>query len=105
MEQRKTIAIDFDGVIHDYKNVPKGKRMGLPLPGAKESIEKMVLDGHKLIIHTVRATGNKEIDSIKDWFKYFGFPMGIPITNIKVNADVYLDDKAIRFTTWEDFSI
>lgn len=97
----KVLAIDFDGVIHDNKNPIPGRKMGLPIEGAKEAVTKYYLRGHRIIIFSVWANerGKKVI---ADWLKYYVIPFN-DITNIKPEADVYLDDKAVRFTTWNDF--
>lgn len=94
-----TLAIDFDGVVHDSKNPIAGRRMGAPLAGAKEALTELNFD-HKIIIFSVWAKGKGAI-TITDWMNYYDIPF-TEITNIKPQADVYLDDKAIRFTSWSD---
>src|ERR1035437_6959622 len=91
------LAIDFDGVIHDYKHPIIGRRMGAPIEGAKEYINNLKLQGHTIIVHSVWG-GNKKV--IEDWMKYYGI-MFDDITNIKPNADYFIDDKAIRFESWQ----
>jgi hypothetical protein len=95
------LGIDFDGVVHDYKNPIKGRRMGLPIAGARSALVKYKLHGHRIIIFSTWADERgKKI--IADWMRYFTIPYD-DITNLKPEADCYLDDKAIRFTTWSDF--
>lgn len=91
------LAIDFDGVIHDYKNPVDGKKMGGPISGAKEALARYKLLGHKVIVFTVR--GDQKY--LHQWMKFYNIPYD-EITNIKMNADVYIDDKAERFTGWGD---
>lgn len=93
-----TLAIDFDGVIHDPKNVPKGKRMGQPMPGAVEAITELSKK-YFLIIHTVRAAGPEATKAVSDWLDYFKIPRH-RITNIKPRADFYIDNNGIRFENW-----
>lgn len=97
------LAIDFDGVIHDFKNPLKGRRMGAPIQGTKEALEKLKQDGHTIIIHTVwgDARGSKIIE---DFMKYFDLPYD-SITNIKPQADFYIDDKAISFISWQELNL
>lgn len=95
---KKVLAIDFDGVIHDFKNPLKGRRMGAPLPGAKEALIAYKQRGDTIIIHSVWGDKPK---AISDFMDYYGLPFDT-ITNIKPNADVYLDDKAIRFINWTE---
>ena len=90
-----TLAIDFDGVIHDHKNPIEGKRMGAPIQGAKEALE--YLGQHfMLVIFTVRGNSPQHIE---DWLNYYQIPFN-EVTNIKPNAKYYIDDKGIRFTEW-----
>lgn len=93
------IAIDFDGVIHDYKNPIKGRRMGLPIEGALEGLKKFKNRGDTIIIHSCKA-GDPSM--IEKWMTYYNIPYYDSITNIKPIADVYLDDKAIRFENWKN---
>ena len=97
------LAIDFDGVIHDFKNPVVGRRMGAPIKGTKEALMGFKAHGHKIIVFTIwgDAKGQK---TISDFMKYYELPFD-EITNIKPQADAYLDDKAIRFTSWEDIKL
>ena len=94
------LAIDFDGVIHDHKNPIKGRRMGAPIEGAKEALADLTHQGHKIIVHTVWGN-EKGRQTIADWMKYYEIPYH-DITNEKPQADVYLDDKAMHFTSWKE---
>ncbi len=94
------LAIDFDGVIHDFKNPVKGRRMGPPIAGAPEALQKFARKGHRVIIFCVWAHGSG-LKVISDWCDYYKVSRH-DITNIKPQADYYIDDKAIRFTTWQE---
>jgi len=89
------LAIDFDGVIHDQKP-PEGKVLGAPIEGAQLALKKFKDKGHTIIIHSV--WGNRK-HIIGPWMKYFDIPYD-DITNIKPDADFYIDNKAIHFTSW-----
>ena len=91
------LSIDFDRVIHDIDHPIDGKRMGPPMPGAVQAMRQMHERGHKLIVHSTR-TGKH----IADWLAFYGIPWD-DITSVKQTADVYLDDKAVRFTSWAEF--
>lgn len=93
------LAIDFDGVIHDYKNPVEGRRMGEPIDGAKESLHGLKAVGHELVIHTVKASSLGGVKAVSDWLDYYEIPFDYVVA-IKPNADVYIDDKAIRFNDW-----
>jgi hypothetical protein len=94
------IAVDFDDTIHDTKNVSPGYKMGLPIPDAVEAMKELS-KRHTLIIHTVWAVDPRHRKAIEDWLKYFEVPFE-SITSQKPMADVYLDDKGMKFTTWEE---
>ena len=93
------IAIDFDGVIHDWEHPIDGRHMGPPIEGVKEALVALKQQGHRVIIHSCNRP-----NVIANFMKYYELPYddlwdekGKPI------ADVYLDDRAITFTTWPRF--
>lgn len=98
------IAIDFDGtcVTHDFPRV--GKEIG-----AVPVLKKMIDNGHKLILYTMRD-GKTLNDAIK-WFSDNEIPLyGINenptqkrwTTSPKVFAHVYIDDMALGCPLKED---
>lgn len=92
------VAVDFDGVIHNPGDVAPGYRMGRPVPGAQDGMRQLAAAGHTLIVHTVRGDTGGHVSA---WLRHFDIPFH-GVTNVKPDADVYLDDKAVRFTTWVD---
>ena len=94
------LAIDFDGVVHDFRHPVPGRRMGPPKEGCKEALEKLKSQGHEIIIHTVWGD-EKGQAVISKFMEYYQLPFD-SITNIKPNADYYIDDKAVLFTEWKD---
>jgi hypothetical protein len=97
------LAIDFDGVIHNKEQPLKGKRMGEPIEGAKETIDRLRYElGAMIIVHSVWATG-RGVEAIAEWMSFYEIHYD-EITNLKPKADIYLDDKAVKFTTWADFA-
>ena len=88
------LAIDFDGVIHDHKHPIEGRKMGGPIEGAPQALARFRDQGHEVIIHSVN---NKDV--IAKWMSFYGLHYD-EITNIKPNADYYIDDKAIHFESW-----
>jgi|GEM_PF-3221571 5'(3')-deoxyribonucleotidase len=90
------IAVDFDATLANEKT-------RLPLPGARHVLKALVEKGHEVYILTAR----EEVDHgvIKDWLRLHGFPQNIEVTNIKKNhTRIIIDDRAIRFTNWNDIS-
>lgn len=103
----KTLAVDFDGVIADYSSGFLGKDVfGQPLPGAAEALRQLYDDGWNIIIFTTRPN----TQALRDYL----YQHDIPYDAINMNpeqpvdsnhgkpiADVYLDDRAVRFHDWE----
>jgi len=88
------LAIDFDGVVHDYKNPLFGRRMGAPVEGAQAALAKLARR-HTIIIFSVWG----DSPAMKEWLFFYKIRYH-KVTNVKPVADVYIDDRALRFTTW-----
>ena len=103
----KTIAIDFDGVIHEYR-YGYGRDDG-PMPGMEESIKKILGQGHKIIVHSARPEA--EILAwaamlmvrvlVREGIAGIEWQPGITY-HPKPMAHFYVDDRALRFTNWRD---
>lgn len=118
-EFRHTVVIDFDGVIHTYPgwcNV-----INEPIEGAFDAMRE-IHQQFNLVVNTARR-GKDEKDpggicAIPGWFEHH--QLGIPtyvekdftgkfwnnsravlITNTKLPAVAYIDDRGIRFHDWE----
>lgn len=89
------IAIDFDGVLCDPKNIDKGRRMGNPIAGSTEAMITLRKHGHRLIIFTVRGDSPQHVE---DWLKYFGIPYDEVTRTKPDDVAFFIDDHAIRFT-------
>lgn len=93
------LAVDFDDVLCDSRNVKPGYRMGLPVPGAVDAMQRLRDDGHELIVHTVRAVA--DVKHVADWLRFFAMPFD-DVTGIKPNATWFIDDRALHFDNWPD---
>ncbi len=101
----------MDGTICPIKQTHQSYSDLEPLPGAIERISALRAAGHYIIILTARnmATCDSNLGKVMknvgkvtlDWLErhnveydeiYFGKP----------NAEVYIDDRALRFTSWDD---
>ena len=101
--QPQIIAIDFDGVINDNKHPLPGKKMGPPMPGAVEALQALATR-YQIYIHTLRASHQDNPQYIVDWCHHYEIPF-TRITAQKPDAVAYIDDKALRFTSWDDPAI
>nr|WSZ21185.1 hypothetical protein OH837_48940 [Streptomyces canus] len=110
----KTIAVDFDGVIHAYsKGWQDGTIYDPPLPGALDAL-KSLMDTYAVFIHTTR-----DATAVAGWLAERGFDTvadvdgpkhpkrefwnergALLVTDRKLPAVAYIDDRAIRFTDW-----
>lgn len=95
------IAVDFDGTIHDWEHPVPGRKMGPPMPGAKEALDLFRFTGHTIVIFTVRGGEPKHVG---EWMDYFAIPYD-QITATKIPADWYIDDRAIHFTNWKEATL
>lgn len=106
-----TIGIDFDGVLHRYsKGWHDGTIYDPPMEGALEALESL-LEDYAVFIFTCR-----DIQSVCEWlqfrgvctvsalpgaeFKFWNNRNCVLVTNQKIPAIAYIDDKAIRFDNW-----
>lgn len=103
-KQRKRVMIDFDGVIHDYRDGWNGGVIsGELIPGTKEAIDRLKRI-FEIVIFTTRAAKPEEespsqqaqIDDLKRWLNERGIYYD-RITGEKLGAFAYIDDKGIRF--------
>lgn len=95
----KIVAVDMDGTILDSKN---NEKLGKPIPGIKEKLEKYKKQGWAIVIWTVRAKSPEIISHLKKNgipFDYFNsHPWQPKDSGPKILADVYLDDRAVTFS-------
>lgn len=93
------IAIDFDGVICKREGIPTIMNWedAKPMEGALDAINLLIKQGYKIWVFT----SNERPDKVLEFLAIHGFPE-LKITNIKEPAHVYIDDRAIRFTNWQD---
>ena len=104
----KAICIDFDGVIADFTddiNV-----LGKIIPGAAPALRELPSSGYKIIIHTARPADKDNIARLADYLNKWEIPFDEINTNSdcpwpaqKPIADLYIDDRALRFNgNWQE---
>ena len=108
MLKQKTIGIDFDGTICKKQSYGNGLISEIPNDGASEIIKKLHKE-YKIVVFTVRLNpkfgGDIEWkkNQIEHWLNIHNIPFD-EVTNNKPSAMCYIDDRAIRFTNWQDIS-
>ncbi|HZB28961.1 MAG TPA: hypothetical protein VE465_02225 [Streptosporangiaceae bacterium] len=110
----KTVAVDFDGVIHAYtKGWADGTIYDEPIPGALDAIRALMDAGVAIFVHTTRdpvqvARWIKQRSGIETaWHedpatvpKFWNDTTAVLVTNQKLPAVAYIDDRGIRFNSW-----
>lgn len=108
-----TIALDFDGVIHKYsKGWQDGSCYDVPMEGAIEMLTDLLEHYNVCILST------RDCQQIEDWLKKYAPLLAcqilpfhqirwerkgvVGITNRKILAEMYIDDRAVTFTNWKD---
>ena len=109
-----TIAVDFDGVIHAYsKGWHDGTIYDEPMPGVPDALNEL-MRRDAVFIHTSRdsmtvalwiteklgitATWEMEGARLHEFWNDRG---RVLVTNRKLPAVVYIDDRGLRFESWE----
>lgn len=115
----KTIGIDFDGVIHQYEGWCDVENP--PIPGAFEAIRELH-ERYNLFVFCARQYGDGpgNLNAIPAWFEkyelgieavcekdhsHFWNDRRILVTNTKLPAVAYIDDRAVRFESWEQTKV
>lgn len=109
----KTVSIDFDGVIHAYsKGWADGSCYDVPMPGAIAGIRTL------LNFYAVFILSTRDPNQIIEWLRKHApeVPCGlvadgekfwnqrgvVGVTNRKLPAMVYIDDRAFLFKSWDE---
>lgn len=115
---KKTIAIDFDGVIHDYKlGWQDGRIYGMPNPGALRFIATLLARDYSVFIHSARSPWKIKrwlevmpmfdervsamhavpLQVVPFWYRFWDRRGILGITRRKMAAAIYIDDRAYKF--------
>lgn len=104
------IVIDLDGTICPIRESNQSYSELVPLKNAVEKINELKSEGHYIIISTARnmATCESNVGKVLknvgkitlEWLDKYNIPYD-EIFFGKQNADVYIDDRALRFENWD----
>jgi adenylyl-sulfate kinase len=98
LDKKKTLAIDFDGVIHRYSEGFKGldNIYDPPMNGTYEALKKLKEDGYILKILSSRPK-----EYISPWLEKYKLNEFISeVSNHKFPASLYIDDRGFNFKNW-----
>jgi hypothetical protein len=89
---KPTVCVDFDGVLNTYTGWAGEDELFEPRPGAREFLEALAAP-FTVVIHTTRDAAK-----IREWLSVHGMADFVfSVTNQKVPAVAYIDDRAIPF--------
>lgn len=103
-EFNATVAVDFDGVLHQYKTPINFKEKHVihdsPVKGACEWVQSLVNANIRVIVFTCRARSVEGLCAVKAWLDIHDFPP-LEVTATKPVAKIYVDDRAWHFNGQE----
>jgi len=97
--QALTIAVDIDGTLAPNEIDESEYATLEPFPGAVETLKTLKKLGIKIVIWTARNSSWRSITEY--WLSSKEIPYDELIMD-KPSAQLYIDDKAFKFTTWSD---
>ena len=107
------ICIDLDGVICRLRKTDEVYEDLQPVEGAIKKIKALKKEGHYIIIYTARRMKTHNANTAKvladigkitlDWLAKYEIPYD-EIMFGKPWADIYIDDNAFRFGSWNDIA-
>lgn len=106
MTYRKTICIDFDGVLHSYTSGWRGEDVVAdgPVPGAMEWLAELQKDlSLEPVIYSSRSKSEAGVIAMRGWLREHGREHGVDVDTLtfpteKPAAFLTIDDRAICFT-------
>jgi len=107
-------CFDIDGTIAELRKEKQFYSEVKPKPGAVETLKRLNEEGHYIILYTARNmesfSGNLgKINAVQgpllfNWLEKYEIPYD-EIYFGKPSADVYIDDKGLKFESWETLKL
>jgi hypothetical protein len=102
--EKNNIAVDFDGVIHEFRGWGDGTCYGEPIEGSLEAIKNLSKQ-YNVIIFSAKVrpdrplvNGKTGLELVTEWLKkHQVLDYVVDITHEKPRAKFYIDDKAVHF--------
>lgn len=93
-DYQPTVCVDFDGVLAQYDGWHDDPTwIGDPIPGGAAFTRMLMDKGYRVVVLTAREL----LTPVEEWLYSHGFP-AMEVTNRKVPAQAYIDDRSVRFT-------
>ena len=109
-ENNYQVAIDFDGVVHgNSKGFHDGTVYDPPIEGSLDAIKWFKSQGYDIVLFTAKVKPDRPLvngktgeELIWEWLTKYEIDTYIKeITCEKPRAICYIDDRGIRFESWE----
>jgi hypothetical protein len=96
-QARRTICLDFDGVIHSYRSGWCGAEVipDPPLHGTREAIAQLRIH-FRVVVHSARCRSPEGCQAIEHWLRRHDIEVD-EICAYKPPAAIYVDDRAVPF--------
>ncbi len=94
---KRTLCLDFDGVIHGYQSGWKGAHIipDMPVNGTKEAIAKL-RENWKVVVYSSRSGQEGGKVAMKEWLDKHGIEVD-ELADHKPPAFIYVDDRGVTF--------
>jgi len=99
---KPAVCLDFDGVINSYQSGWTGDVTDIPdspTPGAAEAITKL-REKYKILVLSSRCETEEGKQAIQEWLDKHGIKVD-GVVQHKPPAIAYVDDNAIKHTSWQ----
>ena len=99
LDKQRTLAIDFDGVIHEYSQGFQGLENAYDIPkiGVYEAFKKFTDDGF-----IIKIMSSRPAHVIKKWLADHNLDQYVDeVSNQKFPATLYVDDRGYFFQNWK----
>jgi hypothetical protein len=99
---RRTICLDFDGVVHSYRSGWCGSEIipDPPIHGTREAIQRL-RQRYRVVIHSTRCSTTEGLRAIEHWLARHNIEVD-EVCAYKPPALIYVDDRAVPFRgDWE----
>lgn len=101
--RRRTICLDFDGVVHSYLSGWHGETIisDPPIHRVEQAIRQLRKD-YRVVVFSARCRSDEGVEAIMDWLAKHEIEVDEVCRN-KPPAHIYVDDRAVRFTgDWDE---
>lgn len=100
---RRTVCLDFDGVLHSYRSGWCGADVipDPPIHGTREAVER-IRQVYRVVVYSARCSTEAGREAIANWLLKNEIIVD-EVCEHKPQAFVYVDDRAVRFRgDWDD---